>query len=595
MAMALHGVGIVRGIALGQVVILTRETPEVPRYPVSDAQIESEIKRFLNGLATAKKQLCGLQSRLAAYIPPDVAALLEAHLLMFDDSTLATIPVQLIREWRCNAEWALKVQRDQLVQVFQTMEDPYLRARCDDVDQVVQRILRVLRTQAGPGDNPAEIADSPSEASTERLDGRIAVADELAPSDLLLLHHQGILGFVTEHGGPLSHTAILARSLAIPAVVGVRQARRYLVDDETAVIDGQQGIVMAGLEAPWRAFYQQHQQQQRNTQTFAVSAPLPALTQDGVRIHLSANIEQPDDAIAACDAGAEGIGLYRTEFLFMNRTDIPSEEEHLACYRQVIERLGDRPITIRTADLGADKSLHPAVLGERDRSTVSSQVNPVLGLRAIRLCLRHLELFRPQLRAILRASAFGPVRLMIPMLSTLSELTQIKRLLDEIKQDLRSYQQPFNERMPIGAMIEVPAAAVCASHFAKRLDFLSIGTNDLIQYTLAIDRTDDEVNYLYDPLHPAVLQLIYQTLEAGHLAGIPVSLCGEMASDPRYTRLLLGLGLTEFSMHPHHLPEVKRVIQTSAWHPLRAQVLQLLRQPDPDLQRTGFAQFAEVE
>ncbi len=562
MPLSLHGVGVSRGYAIGKTSILQRNQPEVSEYLIPETIVEDEVQRFLDGLATAKQQIKDIRARLPAMLPADITAFFDTHLLMLEDSALTKAPIALIRTQRCNAEWALKIQRDLVVQVFDEMDDPYLRARKDDIDQVVRRIQRIL------------LADDTgyADVASSRLEGRIIVADDLTPADTILLQHQGVLAFITEHGGPLSHTAILARSLGIPAIVGVRNARRYLSDDELIIVDGQQGVVIAGLDEAILEHYRWKQREEhRQRQELIKLKEQPAITRDGVQITLHANIELPEDAALVRQVAAAGVGLYRTEFLFMNRSDPPDEEEHLASYLHVIKTLEGKPITIRTVDLGADKQ------AESGRNTCP---NPALGLRAIRLCLKDLDLFRPQLRAILRASVFGSVRMMIPMLSNTQELFQVLRLVEETKRELRERGQRFAENMSVGAMIEVPAAAICASYFARYLNFLSIGTNDLIQYTLAIDRIDDEVNYLYDPLHPAVLHLIHMTIQAGQKAAIPVSMCGEMAGDPRYTRLLLGLGLTQFSMHPANILEVKRVVNASHLGELTKTVKRILQTSD---------------
>ncbi len=553
MPFSLHGIGVSRGYAIGRTYLLERNQPEITEYTIPDAIVEDEIQRFLNSLTVARQQLREIRVRIPATAPSDVTAFIDTHLLMLEDVTFTEAPVRLIRTHRCNAEWALKIQRDSLVQVFDDMDDPYLRTRKDDVDHVVRRIQRILLVE-----DPAYLNDPAyTELVASRLEGRIVIAEDLTPADTILMQHQGVLAFVTEYGGPLSHTAILARSLGIPAVVGAHNARAYLGNDEPVIVDGRQGVILVGLDERILRYYRHKQQQERREQRELNKLKgQPAVTRDGVLIGLHANIELPEDAVAVREVTADGIGLYRTEFLFMNRSDAPDEEEHLASYLHVIKTLEGKPITIRTADLGADKQVD----GRRSGPVCS---NPALGLRAIRLCLKDLAMFRPQLRAILRASAHGPVRMMIPMLCAIHEVFQVLRLVAETKQELRDRGLAFDERLPVGGMIEIPAAAVCANQFARYMDFLSIGTNDLIQYTLAIDRVDDEVNYLYDPLHPAVLTLIRNTLRAGRRAGIPVSLCGEMAGDPRYTRMLLGLGLTEFSMHPSNLLEVKRAIQDS--------------------------------
>ena len=567
MPLSLQGIGVSRGCVIGKIFILERNQPEIIEYALPSALIEDEVQRFLEAVGSAKQELWDLRRRLPGIQPTEIIAFIDTHLLMLEDSTLVEAPINLIRAHRCNAEWALKLQRDQLIHVFEEMDDPYLRARKDDVDHVIRRIQRILLA------DDTGFANVPS----ARLENRIVVADDLAPADTILMQHQGVLAFVTEFGGPLSHTAILARSLGIPAVVGAHSARRYLLDDELTIVDGQQGVVLAGLDQYLLEFYRSKQRdEQEQRKDLAKLKEQPAITRDAVPIDLYANIELPEDATTVQEVTAAGVGLYRTEFLFMNRSDTPDEEEHLASYLHVIKSLGNHPVTIRTADLGADKRVD----GGRTNGPLST--NPALGLRGIRLYLRHPEIFRPQLRAILRASAFGQVRLVIPMLSNTQELVQVLRLVEETKRELREQGQRFDERIPIGGMIEVPAAAMCASYFAHRLDFLSIGTNDLIQYTLAIDRVDDEVNYLYDPLHPAVLRMISMTLRAGSRAGIPVSLCGEMAGDTRYTKLLLGLNLTQFSMHPATLLEVKRIIRDSHVGQLNRLVKIILKTTDPE-------------
>lgn len=566
MPLSLHGIGVSRGYAIGKAFILQRNQPEIVEYAIPPALIEDEVQRFLKALGTAKQQLRDIRSRIPIAAPADISSFIDTHLLMLEDSTLTEAPIKLIRTQQCNAEWALKIQRDLVVQVFDEMNDSYLRTRKDDVDHVVRRIQRSL------------LADEPGVAdmSSNRLEGRIVVADDLTPADTILMQHQGALAFVTEYGGPLSHTAILARSLGIPAVVGVHNARRYLSDDESIIVDGQHGVLLAELDERILDYYRWKQQtEQRQRRELHKLKKQAAVTRDSIKIALHANIELPEDAIAVRQVAADGIGLYRTEFLFMNRSEPPDEEEHLASYLHVIKTVGKRPITIRTADLGAEKQVNNNYAGG------PMATNPALGLRGIRLCLRDLDLFKPQLRAILRASAFGPVLMMIPMLSNIQELFQVLRLVEETKHELRERDQKFDEQMPIGGMIEVPAAAICADYFARYLDFLSIGTNDLIQYALAIDRIDDEVNYLYDPLHPAVLKLIHMTIRAGRRAGIPVTMCGEMAGDPRYTQLLLGLGLNQLSMHPSNLLEIKRVILDSDFHELEGLVRRILHTSTP--------------
>ncbi len=562
MSLALSGIGVSRGIAIGKAYLLQRGLPEVTEYAVPKALIKDEVTRFMQAVDLARQQLKAIRQQIPADTSQDIASFIDTHLLMLKDSALSEVPINLIRSRKCNAEWALKLQRDALVNVFDQMEDPYLRTRKDDVDHVVNRIQRILLKQEG---HSQDTDDMP-------LKGRIIVADDLTPADAVLMQHQGIAGFVTEHGGPLSHTAIIARNLRIPAIVGVRHARRYLNDDEELVIDGRQGVVLAEADDTILHHYRRVQNEERRYRTqLAKLKGEPAITRDGRVISLQANIELPEDVHAARRVAAAGVGLYRTESLFMNRDTPPDEEEQLAVYRQVLHGMRGAPVTIRTLDLGADKQANDS----RDERPLSS--NPALGLRAIRLCLKDLTLFRPQLRAILRASAHGPLRMMIPMLSNLQEIHQVLQLIEECKQELTRQDLKFDPGLPIGGMIEVPAAAISAQFFAPLLDFMSIGTNDLIQYTLAIDRVEDDVNYLYDPLHPAVLHLIRHVIQAGHKAGVPVAMCGEMAGDTRYTRLLLGLGLSEFSMQPATLLEVKSIINASHAGELAAQALDIGR------------------
>jgi phosphotransferase system enzyme I (PtsI) len=568
MTFSLQGIGASKGIAIGKVYIVERGQFEIPEYALPKKYVDDEIERFTHALEMARAQLRTVREQIPQDVASDVAAFIDTHLLMLEDSALTKAPIDLIRERQCNAEWAVKVQRDALVSVFEAMDDPYLRTRKDDVDHVVRRIQRALLQEEKATRTPVE----------GHLAGRVVFADDLTPADTVLMQHQGIAAFLTEFGGPNSHTAILARSLRIPAVVGLHAARQYLRDDETVVVDGRQGAVLVNPDrAIIQHFHKRRQEIERHRVARGKLRRAPAVTVDGEHIRLQANVELAPDIEAALDVGAEGVGLYRTEFLFMNREQPPSEEEQYEAYSGLAKKLRGAPVTIRTLDLGADKQV------DGGRPGAPSTANPALGLRAVRLCLKEPGLFRPQLRAIMRASADGPVRMMIPMLSNTQELLQVIHIVKECRRELQRERQRFDEDMPIGAMIEVPAAAVCADIFARHLDFLSIGTNDLIQYTIAIDRIDDEVNYLYDPLHPAVLRLVQLTIRAGERAHIPVAMCGEMAGDARYTRLLLGLGLREFSVHPNTLLEVKQVIINSDLGALRKYVQRVMRAIKPSV------------
>lgn len=565
MSIALQGVGVSRGIAVGKVHILHRDKLDIAEYPIPVGEIDQEVRRFEEALAAARQQLRAVRDHIPWKTPGDIAAFIDTHLLMLDDAVLSREPARLIRDMHCNAEWALKLQYDALVSVFDQMDDAYLRTRKDDVFHVVNRIQRILLNQ-----DPLR-----HEISDKYLQGYIVLADDLTPADTVMMQHHGIAAFATEYGGPTSHTAILARSLRIPSVVGLHRARRFAQEDDLIVVDGSTGVVLIDPDARALAHYRQRQQENKRHYAELIKFKgAPTITGDGIPIELNANIELPNDFDAVREVGATGVGLYRTEFLFLNRETPPDEDEHFEIYTGVLRALEHRPITIRTLDLGADKEL----AGDRRNGPMAT--NPALGLRAIRYCLKEPSIFRPQLRAIIRASALGPIRLLIPMVSSLQEMEQVLTIVGEIKEELRSKHIDYDDGMPIGAMIEVPAAAICADIFARRLDFLSIGTNDLIQYTIALDRVNDEVNYLYDPLHPAVLRLIDTVIEAGRKNNTPVAMCGEMAGDARYVRLLLGLGLREFSVHPAGLLEVKRIINDSRIDELEAIARNALANPD---------------
>lgn len=550
MTFAQLGTGVSKGIAIGPVHILYRDELEIPEYVLPEKFIPDEQTRYTAAIILARKELHDILHQIPVNTPPDIAEFIDTHLLMLNDSTLAKVPLQIIAKQQCNAEWALKLQRDALVRVFDEMEDPYLRTRRDDVDHVVNTIQRILLN------SPVYHGASPAQEHPHT--GHILVTDDLSPADTVLMQHQGIAAFITESGGPTSHTAILARSLGIPAIVGLHKARERLRDDETIILDGQQGWILATPdERSLQHYHLKRRQEHLHYLESIKNKDLPAATKDGHIIKLMANIELPTDIPAVHEIGAQGIGLYRTEFLFMNRTSPPDEEEQFKTYKDVIDKLDGKLLTIRTIDLGADKQVD----GSHQASAATT--NPALGLRAVRLCLKEPKLFLPQIRAILRASAFGPARILLPMLSNINELKLILEIINDVKTELSAQNIAYDKDIAIGGMIEVPAAAIKARMFLELLDFLSIGTNDLIQYTLAIDRIDEEVNYLYDPLNPAVLQLIALSIEAGKLLNKPVGMCGEMAADPRFTRILLGLGLTEFSMHASNLPAIKQVVNDS--------------------------------
>ena len=546
MTISIQGISVSRGIAIGQVHCIKRDQIDTPEYLIRKTQIDSEILRLDNAITNARKELRAIRDHIPSSTSINISEFINTHLLMLEDNALTEEPKRIIKDRLCNAEWALKLQRDALVNVFDEMADAYLSTRKDDVGHVVNRILRILLKQKPLLD---ELPD-------KHLRGKVIVADDLTPADTVLMQHYGIAAFATEFGGSTSHTAILARNLRIPAVVGLHSAKKLIKNDDLVILDGGSGIVLVNPDKTVLSYYIKKQNEvKKYYSSLEKLKDSPARSIDGIPITLMANIELPEDFETVRDIGAAGVGLYRTEFLYMNRNNPPDEEEHFQTYIKVIEALRGLPLTIRTVDLGADKEVDGA-----GRQTSNIRSNPALGLRAVRLCLKEPEFFRPQLRAILRASARGPIRIMIPMLTNTQEMQQVLFIIDELKLELKNKLIEFDQEIKVGGMIEVPASAICADIFADKLDFLSIGTNDLIQYTMAIDRINDEVNYLYDPLHPAVLRLIQATIVAGQKANIPISMCGEMAGEKEYTQLLLGLGLREFSMHPATLLEVKEII-----------------------------------
>ncbi len=572
MSLWLSGIGVSRGIAIARVQKVHAGDLDIPEYTLEAGDIDSEVTRFRDAQHRAREQLREVRAQIPLGTPGDIAAFIDTHLLMMDDRSITDTTIAHIRTQQINAEAALRRTRDSLVAVFEQMDDPYLRTRRDDVEHVCARILRILTR-----------SERQLPARGEGGEAFVIVADDITPADIILLAQQQVAAFVTEYGGPLSHTAILARSLGIPAVVGLREARRLLRDGETVVVDAEAGHVLADPDQLALNFYRDKQAEQARYRAELVKLKgKAAISRDGVAIRLLANIELQEDARVAAENGAEGVGLYRTEFLYMNRKGLPSEDEQYQAYARIVAAVSG-PITMRTLDLGADKQV------DSGRSQGPTPNNPALGLRAIRLCLKEPELFRVQVRALLRASAHGHMQIMLPMISNLQEFRQASALIDAAREELRREGHEVAEDVPVGAMIEVPAAAIAAPMLAQNAHFFSIGTNDLIQYTLAIDRVDDEVNYLYDPLHPAVLHLIQRTIESGRKAGIPVAMCGEMAGDPKYTRLLLGLGLTDFSMHPASVLEIKRIIIDSDVDALRRAAAGLAELTDPQQLRDQIA------
>ncbi len=560
---SIHGVGVSSGIAIGQAHLLSNALLEVVHYQLPLHLIDDEIARFSNAIATVKHDLMQIKGSLRKNAPAELAAFISTHLMMLEDKSLSEVPKDIIRNEQCNAEWAIKLQMDDIVDQFEQIEDSYLRERKQDVIQVVERIIKVLLG------HHAQLSTEQQTSALHQERKLILVAHDVSPADAIQFKQHQFAAFITDVGGATSHTAILARSLNIPSIVALQRARDLINDGELIIVDGDLGVVIVSPSKEILDEYRLKQEQwELEQQKLQRIKSTKALTIDGTQIELLANIEVPEDVAAVRAAGAAGIGLYRTEFLFMNRHDMPNEEEQFEAYKTVAKAMKGAPVTIRTLDLGADKQMNA--------DTVVNSPNPALGLRAIRLCLTEPQIFHTQLRALLRASHYGKVKILIPMLSTLSELRQTKLFLERAKVSLRKERIPFDEQIELGGMIEIPAAAINAEAFANELDFLSIGTNDLIQYTLAIDRTDDAVAHLYNPLHPSVLKLISMTIKAGAKLGKTVSVCGEMAGDAKLTKLLLGMGLRQFSMHPSHVLSIKQQVLHSQLGELAGQARKIL-------------------
>ena len=565
MSFTIHGIGVSGGIAIGQAHLVSHTTLEVDHYVVPPAQVPEESLRFEAAVAKVRAEMEELRASVPATAPAEFAAFINVHLMILNDSMLAVAPRSIIETEQCNAEWALKVQMDALLAQFDEIEDGYLRERKADVIQVVERVLKALSGQ--PGYIPP-----PAAADSEQ--NLILVAHDLSPADVVEFKQHQFASFITDLGGTTSHTAVVARSLAIPSIVALHYARHLIRENELIIVDGTQGVVIVSPDKQVLAEYQlrQHQFEIERQKLRRLKNTRPA-TLDGVTVELHANIEGPDDVGEAREKGATGIGLFRSEFLFLNRPDLPDEDEQFEAYRKVTEEMDGLPVTIRTYDMGGDKS------SDQEERVVT---NPALGLRAIRLCLLEPARFLTQLRALLRASKYGKINILIPMLATASEIDQTLELIERARASLDEARVPYDRNMKVGGMIEVPAAALALGMFIRKLDFLSIGTNDLIQYTLAIDRTDDTVAHLYDPLHPAVLNLISSIIATADKAKVPVALCGEMAGDTALTRMLLAFGLRQYSMHTAHLLDVKNVILKSDLSRLKPLARKMLRTSDPD-------------
>lgn len=567
---SVHGIPIGGGIVIGRALVLEANRADVPRYRLAVDQLEAEVGRLEAAIQTVREELDTLIAQLPASAPPEARALLEVHAMMLNDPALGEEARRMVHDQGWNAEWAFASQADRMSEQFQAFEDEYLRERGRDVQQVSDRVLRTLSGSKG---GPRVTADPV-----------IIVARDLAPSDMLSLKQA--IGFAIDLGGVTSHSAILARSMNVPAVVGLTSASDLIRDEDWIILDGEAGLlIVAPDESVLTEFRHRQASSLLEREKLKRLIHIPAVTLDGVAVGLHANIELPDETEAALAAGATGVGLFRSEFLFLNRRELPDEDEQFEAYRTALLGMRGRPVTIRTLDVGADKAL--------DDGASEVGPNPALGLRAIRFCLSQPDMFLTQLRALLRASAFGHLRILVPMLAHSHEIRQTLRLIQLAKQQLIERKQAFSEGTTVGGMVEVPAAALTAGLFLRHLDFVSIGTNDLIQYTLAVDRVDHEVATLYDPFHPAVLQLISMTIRAGRKAGKPVAICGEMAGDWLASRLLLGMGLTEFSMQASSLLRVKREVLLSNVSELQPKVSRLMALDEPDRIETAMLRLRE--
>jgi phosphotransferase system enzyme I (PtsI) len=576
---SLHGTGIGGGIVVGRAVVLESRLIDVPRYRILPEQRAAELGRLDRAIDTVRLELADLGEQLPADAPPEAQALLQIHAMMLDDPTLVEQTRLAVESHGQNAEWAFFAQVEHLAAQFEQFEDAYLRERGRDLTQVADRVLKAL---AGSG---RRLPERPKPGDVPL----VFIAHDVAPADMLHLKQAG--GFALDLGGTASHTAILARSMNVPAVVGLNTGSLLVRDDDWVVLDGDAGVLMV---APDEIVLEEYRHRMLmgllERKQLERLVHVPTATVDQVAIELHANIELPAEAEQALEAGADGVGLFRTEFMFMNRDERPGEDEQYEAYAAAVIAMRGRPVTIRTIDIGADKPLR---IDDETYDPAAAAANPALGQRAIRYSLAEPDMFLEQLRAILRAAEHGPVRLLIPMLVHGHEVEQSLRLIAQAREQVFDRTRRAAPKVPVGGMIEVPAAALTAGLFARRLDFLSIGTNDLIQYTLAIDRTDHAVASLYDPFHPAVLQLVSQTIRAAERAGKPVSVCGEMAGDLEATRLLIGMGLRSFSMHPASLLRVKREILRSDASRLRTRVSRLLGSDDPVKVQAGLKRLRE--
>ena len=580
MGIVLHGVAAGKGIAIGRAHLVVRGHEEVPQYDLAENEIAAETARFEAAIKTTRRQLEQIRSTIPENAPTELGAFISLHLMLLTDVTLSREPLDIIEEQHINAEWALKIQTDRLSQQFDAINDEYLRTRKQDMLQVVERIHNNL---AGSGNE--------LNLDANLLDDTILITHDLSPADTVHLKEQRVTAFVTDAGGPTSHTAILGRSLDIPSVIGLRNARQLISEHEWVIVDGINGVLIINPDdivlAEYRRKLRAYKSKQRELNKLKDTA---ATTEDGTQIELYANIENAEDIKALHKFGADGVGLFRSEYLYLSRDTLPDEEEQYGVYADIVKKMKGKPLTIRTVDLGVDKN--PRWFGQN--GTPNGSLNPALGLTGIRLCLAEPVMFRTQMRAILRAAAHGPVKMMWPMITSVSELKQCLTHLETARRQLIEREETFGE-VSTGCMIEIPSAALTVSSLLKLVDFISIGTNDLIQYTLSVDRGDDAVSYLYQPAHPAVLRLLAHIIRTANRMNKTVSLCGEMAGDTTFTRLLLGMGLRSFSMNTNNLLAVKDIVIHSHIDRLEQEILRIQRNEDPDKADKLLKQLNQAE
>lgn len=567
MSIVLHGVAAGKGIAIGHAHLVTRGSAEVPQYDLAEEHLEAEVARFDAAIKATRRELEQLRTAIPENAPTELGAFISLHIMLLTDVTLSREPVDILLAQKINAEWALKLQSDKLAAQFDSMDDAYLRERKQDMLQVVQRIHNNLVGLS----NDLNLANNPFEDT-------ILIAHDLSPADTVLFKEQHITAFVTDAGGPTSHTAILGRSLDIPSVIGLHNTRKLITENEIVIVDGINGILLIDPDEvvlnEYRRLERAYRNHKRELNKLKKTA---ATTADGINIELLANIESADDIKALHNFGADGVGLFRSEFLYLNRDTMPSEDEQYEVYSAIVKKLKGKSVTIRTIDLGVDKN--PRWFGQN--ATPNGSLNPALGLTGIRLCLAEPVMFRTQMRAVLRAAKHGPVRMMWPMITSISEVRQCLIHLDTAQRQLEERGEEYGQ-VSIGCMIEIPSAAMTVGSILKLVDFISIGTNDLIQYVLSVDRSDDSVSHLYQPSHPAVLKMLQHIIRTANRAEKSVSVCGEMAGDTTFTRVLLGMGLRRFSMNPNNLLAVKNIVLHSDTAQLENRIGRLLRNDDPE-------------